>query len=181
MSLWWVFILLLVERLFELRLAARNRRILLQRGGQEFFPESYRTIIRMHVLFMLCLVVESYPWFIAFDRLTVSCLAGVLFLQFVRYWCVFSLKEYWNTRIILVPGDKVVRRGPYRFIRHPNYLVVTLEFILLPLLAGAPLTLVVFSIANLLVLRHRITLEEKVLREHTDYSQHFLPNRFSRC
>ena len=176
MSLLWVFLLLLVERLFEMRLAAKNRRILFQRGGQEFFPESYRMIFCMHLLFMICLVIESYPWFVAFDKLTVACLAAVLSLQFVRYWCVFSLKEYWNTRIILVPGDKVVRRGPYRFIRHPNYMVVTLEFLLLPLLARAPLTLLIFSIANLFVLRQRITLEEKALREHTDYDQHFLPS-----
>jgi methyltransferase len=176
MSLWWVFSLLVVERLFELRVAAKNRRILFQRGGQEFFPESYRVIFLMHLSFMICLIVESYPWFIAFDTLTLACLAAVLLLQLVRYWCVFSLKEYWNTRIILVPGDKVVRRGPYRFLRHPNYLVVTLEFFILPLLARAPLTLVIFSIANLFILRQRITLEEKALREHTDYNQHFLPN-----
>ena len=176
MSLLWLFLLLLVERLFELRLAEKNRRILFQRGGCEFFPESYRIIFWMHLLFMICLVIESYPWIIAFDRLTVACLAGFLFLQFIRYWCVFSLKEYWNTRIILVLGDKVVRRGPYRFIRHPNYMVVTLEFFILPLLARAPLTLLIFSITNLFVLRQRITLEEQVLREHTDYNQHFLPN-----
>ena len=176
MSLLWVLLLLLVERLFEMRLAEKNRRILFQRGGKEFFPESYRMIFWMHLLFMICLVIESYPWFIAFDKLTVACLVGVLCLQFIRYWCVFSLKEYWNTRIILVPGDKVVRRGPYRFIRHPNYMVVTLEFFILPLLARAPLTLLIFSITNLFVLRQRITLEEQVLREHTDYNQHFLPN-----
>lgn len=174
MSFLWVVFLLLVERLFELRLAAKNRRILLQRGGREFFPESYRTIVSMHLLFMICLIIESYPWSIAFDRLTVACLVAVLLLQVVRYWCVFSLKEYWNTRIILVPGAKVVRRGPYRFMRHPNYMVVTLEFLLLPLLARAPLTLLIFSIANLFVLRQRIHLEEQALREHTDYDQQFL-------
>ena len=176
MSLLWLFSLLVAERLFELRLAAKNRRILFQRGGREFFPESFRMIFLMHLLFMVCLVVESYPWLITFDALTVACLAAVLLLQLVRYWCVLSLKEYWNTKIILVPGDKVVRRGPYRFLRHPNYLVVTLEFLILPLLARAPLTLVIFSIANLFVLRQRITLEEKALREHTDYDQHFLPS-----
>ena len=176
MSFLWVFSLLVAERLFEMRLAAKNRRILLQRGGREFFPESYRVIFWMHLLFMICLVVESYPWFIAFDSLTVACLIAVLLLQLVRYWCVLSLKEYWNTRIILVPGDKVVRHGPYRFLRHPNYVVVTLEFFILPLLARAPLTLVIFSIANLFVLRQRITLEEKALRGHTDYDQHFLPS-----
>lgn len=174
MSLWWVFVLLFVERLFELRLAAKNRQILLLRGGQEFFPESYRTIVQMHLLFLACLILESYPWLVPVDGLTLFCLVGFLLLQLARYWCVCSLKEYWNTRIILVPGAKVIRRGPYRFMRHPNYLVVTLEFAILPLLARAPVTLLVFSIANLVVLRRRIILEEQALREHTDYSQQFL-------
>lgn len=173
MSLWWVFGFLLIERLFELRLAAKNRRILLQRGGQEFFPESYRVIVWLHLLFALSLIVESYPWIVPIDELTIFCLAGALLLQMIRYWCVRSLKEYWNTRIILVPGAEVSRRGPYRFVRHPNYMVVTLEFALLPLLARAPVTFLLFSIANLFVLRQRITLEERALREHTDYGQHF--------
>ena len=174
MSLWWVFAFLLVERLFELRLAAKNRRILLLRGGQEFFPESYRIIVWMHLMFLACLIFESYPWLVPFDEWTLSWLAGVLLLQLARYWCVCSLKEHWNTRIILVPGAKISRCGPYRFMRHPNYLVVTLEFAILPLLARAPVTLLVFSIANLFVLRRRIILEEQALREHTDYSQQFL-------
>ena len=173
MSLWWVFALLIGERLFELRLAARNRRILLQRGGQEFFPKSYRVIVLMHLGFLASLILESYPWTVPLDQLTLISLGGVLLLQIGRYWCVWSLKEYWNTRIILVPGAEVCRRGPYTFMRHPNYLVVTLEFALLPLLARAPVTLMVFSVANLLVLRGRITLEEQALREHTDYNRHF--------
>ena len=175
MSLWWVFAFLLVERLFELRVAAKNRRILLLRGGQEFFPESYRIIVWMHLLFLVCLILESYPWLVPVDGLTLFCLSGVLLLQLVRYWCVYSLKEFWNTRIILVPGARVIRCGPYRFMRHPNYLVVTLEFAILPLLARAPLTLLVFSVANLFVLRRRIILEEQALREHTDYNQQFVP------
>jgi methyltransferase len=175
MSLWWVFAFLFVERLFELRLAAKNRRILLQRGGQEFFPESYRGIVLMHLLFLACLILESYPWSVPFDELTLIILCCVLLLQIARYWCVWSLKEYWNTRIILVPGAAVCRRGPYKFMRHPNYLVVTFEFALLPLLARAPVTLLVFSVANFFVLRRRIFFEEQALRKHTDYSRHFRP------
>ncbi len=175
MSLWWLFAFLLAERLFELRLAAKNRRILLQRGGREFFPESYRIIVWMHLTFLACLILESYPWIVPIDGLTMFCLGGVLLLQLARYWCVCSLKEYWNTRIILVPGTGVSRRGPYRFMRHPNYLVVVFEFAILPLLARAPVTFLVFSIANLFVLRQRIIFEEQALREHTDYSQQFLP------
>lgn len=173
MSLWWIYLLLIGERLFELRLAGKNRRILLQRGGREFFPGSYRVMVGMHLLFLACLILESSPWQLALNRWTLLGLALLLLLQLLRYWCVCSLKEYWNTRIILVPGAKVSRRGPYRWLRHPNYLVVIFELALLPLLASAPLTLGVFLVANLLVLRQRIQLEERALREHTDYDRQF--------
>lgn len=173
MSLWWVFGFLIAERLFELWLAAKNRRILLSRGGQEFYPESYRIIVLMHLMFLACLILESFPWMVPLDALTLFGLGGVLLLQGGRYWCIHSLGEYWNTRIILIPGAKVSRRGLYRFMRHPNYMVVTLEFALLPLLARAPMTLLVFTVANLFVLRQRILYEEKALREHTDYAQKF--------
>jgi methyltransferase len=176
MSLWWVFAFLFAERLFELRVAAKNRLILLQRGGREFFPESYRGIVLMHLLFLASLILESYPWSVPVDERTLIVLCCVLLLQIARYWCVWSLKEHWNTRIILVPGAAISRRGPYKFMRHPNYLVVTLEFVLLPLLARAPVTLLVFSVANFFMLRRRIFYEEQALREHTDYSRHFGQN-----
>ncbi len=176
MSLWWFFSFIAMERIFELWLAARNRKRLLARGGQEFFPENYRSILRMHLLFYLCLLLESYPWQIPLDRLTWFALATFILLQILRYWCIRSLGDFWNTRILLVPGEKARRSGPYRFLRHPNYLVVTLEFAVIPLLARAPFTLLIFSIANLLLLRQRIALEEQALREHTDYARQF-PSR----
>jgi len=173
MSLWWIFGFYFAERIFELGLARRNRRTLIARGGREFFPESYRTVVWLHALFFIALLLESYPWRVPLDALTVFCLTLLVVLQAVRYWCIVSLGPYWNTRIIVVPGAKVVRRGPYRFLRHPNYLVVTLEFAALPLLMRAPLTLFVFSLANLAVLRRRIHLEEEALRGHTDYDDRF--------
>jgi len=170
MSLWWVFALLGGERLFELWLAGRNRRRLLQKGGQEFFAETYPKIVTLHALFFVALIAESYPWRIPLDGLSVALMATLLLLQAGRYWCIASLGEQWNTRIILVPGGRICRRGPYRFLRHPNYLVVTLEFIAIPLLARAPLTLLLFSLANALVLRQRIRCEEAALQQHTDFS-----------
>jgi methyltransferase len=173
MSLWWIFGFYFGERLFELLLARRNRQRLVARGGREFHPESYRTIVLLHTLFFASLLAESFPWRVPLDSLTLFCLIFLLFLQGLRYWCIVSLGEYWNTRIILVPGAEARRRGPYRFLRHPNYLAVTLEFAVIPLLMRAPLTLVVFSLANLVVLRQRIRLEEEALREFTDYGKRF--------
>lgn len=169
MSLWWVFGFFFLERGFELRLADRNARRLKARGGREFHPETYRSIVRLHLLFFAALLLESYPWRVPLDPLTLFCLAALALLQLLRYSCIFALGEFWNTRIIVLPGAPAIRRGPYRLLRHPNYLAVTLEFALLPLLMRAPLTLLVFSLANLALLRHRIALEEQVLREYTDW------------
>lgn len=173
MSLWWVFLFLIAERLLELLIASRNKRIMFAQGGREFFPETYRVMVGMHALFFTVLIFESYPWHVPFDRLTWFGLIMILLLQVLRYWCIVSLGNCWNTRIILLPGSNVRRRGPYRFIRHPNYLAVTLELAIIPLLCRAPLTLITFSLLNLLVLRERITLEERALRENTNYAERF--------
>jgi methyltransferase len=173
MSLLWVFAYLVAERLFELYLSARHIRALAARRGREFYPETFPAMVGLHTLFLLALFVESYPWRMALDRFSVILLTLLLLLQFARYWCILSLGEYWNTRIVLVPGEGVRRCGPYRLLSHPNYLVVTLEFALLPLLMHAYWTLLLFFPANLLVLRQRIRLEEKALREFTDYDQQF--------
>jgi methyltransferase len=172
-SLWWVFGFYFLERLFELRLAARNRRLLLARGGREYFPETYRELVLLHTLFFAALVGESWPWRVPLDPLTLFCLAALALLMGLRYWCILSLGVHWNTRILVLPGAAAVRRGPYRLLKHPNYLAVTLEFGLLPLLMRAPATLVVFSLANLFILRRRIRLEEQALRQQTDYDKRF--------
>lgn len=169
MSLWWIFSVLIAERFLELRIAEKNRKILLDSGGREFFAETYPTMVGMHVLFFVALIVESHPWQIPLNALTWFSLAMFVLLQALRYWCIASLGNNWNTRIILVPNGEVCTCGPYRYLRHPNYLAVVLEFAIIPLLARAPLTLVVFSLVNLLILRQRITLEELVLKKYTDY------------
>jgi methyltransferase len=171
MSLWWVLVFFFAERLFELWLAAHNRRILLARGGREFFPETFKELVLLHTLFFAALLGESYPWQVPLDSLTLFCLATLVVLMGLRYWCILTLGVFWNTRILVLPGTAAVRRGPYRFLKHPNYLVVTLEFALLPLLMRAPLTLVVFSLANLAILRRRIRFEEQALREETDWGK----------
>ncbi|WP_305046550.1 isoprenylcysteine carboxyl methyltransferase family protein [Geoalkalibacter sp.] len=152
-----------MERGLELVIARRNRRALLQRGGVELYPESYRAILMLHCLFFLALLLESHPWRIPLDGLTLFCLISLALLQILRYACIHSLGPFWNTRILVLPGAPRVRRGPYRFLKHPNYLVVVLEFALIPLLMRAPLTLVAFSLANLIILQRRIRLEERAL------------------
>jgi methyltransferase len=164
-SLLWVFAWLLAERLLEVGISERHRHLLLARGGREFFPASFQRIAFMHVLFIAALALESYPWNAPLDFLTIFCLAVLSGLQAGRWWCMAALGENWNVRIIVLPGEGRKRSGPYRWIRHPNYLLVVLEFVFLPLLMRAFITLAVFSIVNLLLLRQRIRFEEKALAQ----------------
>jgi methyltransferase len=169
----WVAPALVAQRILELRLSGRNRRRMLSRGGKEVAPGTYRAMVALHAAFLASLALESYPWRVPLDARTVGCLAALAAVTGLRYWAIASLGEYWNTRIVVVPGVRVVRSGPYRFLRHPNYLVIVLEFVILPLLVRAPATLVLFSLVNLAVLRQRIRVEEEALREHTDYEDRF--------
>ncbi|WP_310258192.1 isoprenylcysteine carboxyl methyltransferase family protein [Fictibacillus barbaricus] len=167
-----VFICFLaIQRLSEVRIAKRNERVLKAKGAVEAGQDHYFWMVTMHVSFFLFLIGEvlflngSPPkwWIIPF----------VLFLiaQVIRFWALISLGVYWNTKIILLPGANVVAKGPYRFIRHPNYLVVSIELIAIPLIFGAYITAVLFTLLNILMLRVRIAAEEKALMQLTDYEQ----------
>ena len=164
----WVAPVVAAQRLGELWLCRRNRLRLLARGGREVRHDTYKTMVALHVLFLLSLSWESYPWRLPADARTWTCLGALIAVTALRYWAIASLGEYWNTRVVVVQGARLVRTGPYRFLRHPNYLVIVLEFLLLPLLMRAPGTLIFFSLANLAVLRQRIRIEEEALREATD-------------
>lgn len=168
-----IFTYLLLERLFELLLSRKHYREQTARGGREFYPESFPRMIALHTLFLGSLLGESYPWQIANDLTTQALLGMFVVLQGGRYWCILSLGRQWNTRIVLVPGDHVTTSGPYRFLSHPNYLIVSLEFLVIPLLLQTPLTLLIFFPANIYIVRQRIRLEESALREFTDYNQQF--------
>jgi len=167
-SLAWVAPIVAAQRLAELWLCRRNRLRLLARGGREIRPDTYGTMVALHTLFLLSLSWESYPWRVAADIRTWASLAALAAVTILRYWAIASLGGYWNTRVVVVPGTRIVRTGPYRLLRHPNYLAIVLEFLLLPLLMHAPVTLVLFSLANLAALRQRIRIEEEALRDATD-------------
>ena len=98
--------------------------------------------------------------------LAVLCLAAG-----IRWWAISTLGDRWSTRVVFVPGEAPVTGGPYRWLRHPNYLAVILEFVALPLIHTAWLTAVVFSLANAFVLVLRIRTEEASLSERSEYSR----------
>ncbi|HZG71941.1 MAG TPA: isoprenylcysteine carboxylmethyltransferase family protein, partial [Chondromyces sp.] len=100
-------------------------------------------------------------------------LVAFLALQFLRIWVITSLGRYWNTKIIVLRDADIVNKGPYKWFRHPNYIVVTLEFIVIPLIFQAYWTLLIFGLLNQLILFIRIREEERVLRQMTSYSETF--------
>jgi methyltransferase len=159
-------LLLLVagERLVELRLSARNARRQLARGAVEYGRGHYLPMVVFHALFLLSCAAELL-WFHPTIPLPVGLLMLLLALaaQALRYWAVSTLGDRWNTRIIVRAGDLPVTLGPYRLVRHPNYVAVALELFALPLVHGCWRTALFFSVGNAVLLAVRIPSEERAL------------------
>jgi methyltransferase len=160
-----VFIgLVVAERLLELVLSARNARRVFALGGRELGQRHFRVMTVLHTAFLVSCVAEvvllqrAFPGVIGWAALAIALLA-----QALRYWAIFTLGYRWNTRIIFLPGAEPVTTGPYRFMRHPNYLAVILELFAVPLIHGAYLTSAAFTVANAAMLFVRIRAEEAAL------------------
>lgn len=162
--------LVAAERLAELVVARRHLRWARKRGGTEYGRGHYPWIVAAQVGLLAGAPLEAWlldrPFLpiLGWPMLTVAILA-----QGLRWWCIASLGTRWNTRVIIVPGLPLVRRGPYRRLRHPNYVAVMAEGIALPLVHTCWLTAVLFTAANLAVLRTRIRVENTALRQVADY------------
>jgi methyltransferase len=156
--------LLGLERLYELRLSKRNAARALARGAREVGVGHYRVMTVFHAAFLVACVTE--PWLLgrAFPGVPgVIALGLALFAQALRYWAIATLGEKWNTRVIVKPGDAPITAGPYRFIRHPNYVAVAIELLAVPLVFGSYLTAIVFTLGNAALLAVRIRSEERAL------------------
>ena len=156
-------VLVALQRLLELGLSRRHERLLRARGAVERGEGHYPMMVALHVLWLLSTLVEALLR--GAPALWPVPLALFLLVQPLRYWAIFALGEYWNTRILVVPGAKLVRRGPYRYLRHPNYVVVVVEILTLPLIFGAWITALVFSLLNATLLSARIREENRALAE----------------
>ncbi len=154
-----------LQRLLELALSRRNERVLRARGAVERGEGHYPLMVAMHALWLLCTFVEGALRGPGFPFYWPVPLTLFLLVQPLRYWAIFSLGESWNTKILVVPGAKLVRRGPYGYLNHPNYVVVVVEIISFPLIFGAWITALIFSILNALLLSVRIREENRALRE----------------
>ena len=156
--------ILALERGVELYIAHRNAARAFAAGAVEIGQRHYRVMVGFHAAFLVACAVESIlrgsgaPAAVA-----VPAIVAELFAQFLRYWVIFTLRSRWNTRIIVFPDAKPVTSGPFRFARHPNYLAVAIEVVAVPLIGGAWVTAIVFSLGNAILLMVRIPAEERAL------------------
>ncbi len=150
---------LITVRLAELELARRNTKRLLARGGYEVGASHYSFLVAMHVgwLASIALLVPTSP------PLHFPALVAFVLLQVARAWVLLSLRGRWTTRIIVVPNEPLVARGPYRWMRHPNYAVVIGEIAVVPLMFGAWEIALAFSVVNAALLTVRIRTENAAL------------------
>jgi methyltransferase len=154
-----IIALVAIERLGELAYAARNTRRLLARGGVEIGRAHYPLFIVLHTAWLVAIVLMlPWPTIISWPALSVY-----LVLELLRVWTVSSLGPYWTTRIISVANAPLVRRGPYCFVRHPNYLIVIGEIAVLPLVFGEVWVCVAFSVLNAALLAWRLREENLAL------------------
>jgi methyltransferase len=153
---------LTVQRVAELWWAKQNELRLFAAGGIEYGRSHLLLIVLLHAAWMFGL------WVLAYDRSVEPVyLAVFIVVQIARFWVLITLGRRWTIRIIVVPGERLVARGPYRLLRHPNYAVVAAELAVVPLALGLPLYALVFTILNALVLAIRIPAENAALDAET--------------
>jgi len=151
------------QRVGELLHSAANARRLVARGAREHGAGHFPLIVLVHALFPVCLTAEVVALGARPGRMWTVWLAVWLAAQVLRYAAVRALGDRWTVRVLVLPGEPLVRRGPYRFLRHPNYLAVVLELVAAPLMFGAWRTAIAISALDLVALRTRIRVEEAAL------------------
>jgi methyltransferase len=158
----WIAVAILgfvtLQRLVELPIARANTARLLAQGGREVAPGHYPLIVAMHAAWLAAL------WWWGHDGpVHGGWLALFAVIELGRVWVLRTLGPRWTTRIIVIPGEQLVARGPYKFVNHPNYLVVVAELAVLPLVFGLWQVALVFSLLNAVILRVRIRAENAAL------------------
>jgi len=153
-----------IERLVELVLSKRNAQWSFDRGAKEFGRPHYAVMVAIHSALLFGCIVETWALHRPFiGWLGWPMLVVVALSQGLRWWCITTLGPRWNTRVIVLPGAPLVQQGPYRWLHHPNYVAVVAEGIALPLVHTAWLTAVCFTVANAMLLRVRLRVENSAL------------------
>ncbi len=149
-------------------MSKRNLAWAFRHGGREYGHGHYPAMVLLHFCLLAGCVAEV--WLVDRPFLPVlgwTMVVVVLATQGLRWWCITTLGRRWNTLMVVIPGLPLVTRGPYRWLRHPNYLAVVIEGIALPMVHTAWLTAVTFTVLNAVLLRVRIRTEEDALRQAT--------------
>ena len=157
--LYWMLGVVALQRLIELAHARRNSAWLRRRGGEEADAAGYRFFVVLHAGWLVSLAASVPPATPPYWPLI-----GVFaLLQLGRVWVILSLGRFWTTRIITLPDAPLVRSGPFRYLRHPNYLIVVAEIAIFPMAFGAVAIAAIFSVLNLVLVVRRIQIEERAL------------------
>lgn len=163
--------LIAAERVIELVLSRRNEAWLLARGGLEVGQGHLPLMTSVHAIFLPACALEA--WLLGrpfLPGLAIPMIVLVIAAQVLRYWAIATLGRRWSVRVVVLPDVPVVTGGPYRFVRHPNYLAVIIEMFAIPLVHTAWLTALVFTLVNLALLAVRIRAEEEALARHSGYA-----------
>ncbi|MGM8211576.1 isoprenylcysteine carboxyl methyltransferase family protein [Virgibacillus sp. W0430] len=163
----WFFVgivlFIIGQRLTELHIAKRNEEWMKKRGGLEVGQKHYKWFIVLHTMFFITMILEvlyktpaqlSINYFLLF----IFCLT-----QVARIWCIQTLGRFWNTKIIVLPKVALIKKGPYKYVKHPNYIIVGVELFIIPLLFGAVWTALIFPLLHILLLTVRIPEENAAL------------------
>jgi methyltransferase len=164
-NFFWVFISIVVlQRLAELFIAKRNEKHMISVGAAEFDKKGYSVIVAMHTCFFVFLIAERTLMGRELSQYWIYFFAIFVAAQALRYWSIITLGKFWNTKIIVLKDSGLIRKGPYKYFKHPNYAAVVTELAVIPLLFSCYITFVIFSVINIFVLKRRIKEEEGALR-----------------
>lgn len=148
--------LVVCERVAELIISRRHQRQLLRRGGFEIGASHYPFMVTLHTAWLIAVALWAV---LTPSHINLFFLTAYVLVQPFRFWVMSTLGAYWTTRIIMVPDAPLITSGPYRFVKHPNYVIVVLEIALLPLALGAWPIALIFSLLNAIILWVRIRTE----------------------
>lgn len=161
---YWILLLLVgLQRLTEIIISKRHAAWMRQHGGMECGRTHYPWVVLLMVGFFVAIPIE---WYVRQTEITLfwPWLVGIFLLtQALRYWAMSTLGQQWNVRIWVIPGAQRIAKGPYRFLRHPNYLVVIIEFLVIPAIAQCYVTMGTAVLLYLWFLKTRIPAEERAL------------------
>lgn len=162
--MWALLGFIILQRLFELIVAKRNEKWMKERGAIEREADHYKWFIIIHVFFFISILMETLWRGNSTLPLNYTLLIFFILTQMARIWCIASLGRFWNTKIIILPGERLVSKGPYKYVKHPNYIIVGIELFIIPLLFGAIITAILFPMLHILLLTVRIPAEERALK-----------------